>query len=304
MSKYFVAGNTGLAGSAICRKLDSLGEDYFGAASKEVDFKDYNQTLNILKEHNPETVIIAAAKVGGIKANNDYPVEFLNDNMLIGMNIINASFELKIPNLIFLGSSCIYPKYAEQPMREDSLLTGQLEDTNRAYAIAKIACVELIKAYRREYGVNWFSVMPTNLYGENDNFDLNNSHVMPAMLRKVHEAKINNSPTVDVWGSGNPKREFMNSDDLADAIIFLANEKPKHDLINIGVGYDITLKELTTKIANVIGYEGEFVWNTEVPDGPPRKLMDSNRLFDMGWEPKIDLDKGISDFYAWYINNY
>lgn len=302
MSKYFVAGNTGLAGSAICRKLQDLGEDYFGAASKEVDFKDYNQTLNILKENNPETIIIAAAKVGGIKANNDYPVEFLNDNMLIGMNIINAAFELKVPNLIFLGSSCIYPKFAEQPMREDSLLTGQLEDTNRAYAIAKIACVELIKAYRREYGVNWFSVMPTNLYGENDNFDLNTSHVMPAILRKVHEAKISGSSNVDVWGSGNPKREFMNSDDLADAIVFLAENKPEHDLINIGVGYDITLKELTKKIAGVAGYEGNFTWNTDIPDGPPRKLMDSTRLFEMGWEPKVDLDSGISSFYQWYIN--
>jgi GDP-L-fucose synthase len=302
MTKYFVAGNTGLAGSAICRKLDSINEDYFGAASKEVDFKDYNQTLNILKEHNPEIVIIAAARVGGIKANNDYPVEFFNENMLIGMNIINAAFELKIPNLIFLGSSCIYPKYAEQPMREDSLLTGQLEDTNRAYSIAKIACVELIKAYRREYGVNWFSVMPTNLYGENDNFDLNTSHVMPAILRKIHEAKVNGSSTVDVWGSGNPKREFMSSDDLADAIVFLANNKPEYDLINIGVGSDITLKELTTKIASIVGYEGDFVWNTDISDGPPRKLMNSDRLFEMGWEPKIDLDKGIKDFYKWYIN--
>ena len=301
MPKYFIAGNTGLAGSAICRKLDSIQESYFGAATKEVDFRDYAQTLNILKNNNPQTVIIAAAKVGGIKANNDYPVEFLNQNILIGMNLINAAFELKIPNLIFLGSSCIYPKYAEQPIREDSLLTGQLEDTNRAYSIAKIACVELIKAYRREHGVNWFSAMPTNLYGQNDSFDLNNSHVMPAILRKVNEAKINNAASVDVWGSVNPKREFMISDDLADAVIFLANNNPKHDLINIGVGYDITLKELTEKIAKVVGYKGIFIWNKDMPDGPPRKLMDSTRLLEMGWQPKINFDTGISDFYEWYL---
>jgi GDP-L-fucose synthase len=299
--KYFVAGGTGLVGSAICRKLELLGENYFGAASKEVDFKDYNQTLNILKEHKPETVIIAAARVGGIKDNNDYPVEFLNENMLIGMNIINASYELKVPNLIFLGSSCIYPKYAEQPMREDYLLTGQLEDTNRAYAIAKIACVELIKAYRREYGVSWFSVMPTNLYGENDNFDLNSSHVMPAMLRKIHEAKINNSDTVNVWGTGSPRREFMSSDDLADAIIFLLENKHDYDVVNIGVGYDIALKDLTKKIASIVGYTGGFTWDTSLPDGTPKKLMDSSKLFDMGWSPKIELDKGISDFYQWYV---
>lgn len=300
MAKYFIAGNTGLAGSAICRKLEELGEEYYGAASKEVNFKDYNQALNILKEHNPEIVIIAAAKVGGIKANNTYPVEFLNDNMLIGMNLINASFELKIPNVIFLGSSCIYPKFAEQPIREDSLLTGQLEDTNRAYAISKIACVELIKAYRREYGLNWFSVMPTNLYGENDNFDLENSHVMPAILRKTHEAKVNKQEFVNLWGSGNPKREFMNSDDLADAIVFLSKVKHSYDLINIGVGYDIALKELAEKIKHVVGFEGEFLWNTDIPDGPPQKLMNSDRLFEMGWRPSIGLDEGISNFYEWY----
>lgn len=300
MTKYLVAGSTGLAGSAICRKLEDIGEDYIGISSKDVDLKDYDQTLKILKKYMPENVIIAAAKVGGIKANNTYPVEFLNENILIGMNLINASFELKVSNVIFLGSSCIYPKFAEQPMREDSLLTGQLEDTNRAYAISKIACVELIKAYRRQYGLNWFSVMPTNLYGENDNFDLESSHVMPAILRKTHEAKINGDSTVNLWGSGNPKREFMNSDDLADAILFLSKNKTEHELINIGVGYDITLKELAEKIKKIVGFEGEFLWNTDVPDGPPQKLMNSQRLFDMGWTPKIGLDEGLFNFYEWY----
>ena len=301
MLNYFVAGNTGLAGSAICRKLDYINESYFGAASKEVNFKDYNQTFSILKKHNPKTVIIAAAKVGGIKANDTYPVEFFNDNMLIGMNLINASFELKIPNLIFLGSSCIYPKFAEQPMKEESLLTGQLEDTNRAYAISKIACVELIKAYRREHKVNWFSVMPTNLYGENDNFDLESSHVIPAILRKTHEAKVNNNKFVNLWGSGNPRREFMSSDDLADAIIFLSKNKTSYDLINIGVGYDITLKELAEKIKKIVRFDGEFLWNTDIPDGPPQKLMNSQRVFDIGWKPKIGLDEGLSNLYEWYI---
>jgi len=299
--KYFVAGGTGLAGSAICRKLDSLKKEYIGTSSKNVDFKNYSKTLEILKTNSPDTVIIAAARVGGIKANKDYPVEFLNDNLLIGTNIINACFELKIPNLVFLGSSCIYPKLAEQPIKEESLLEGQLEDTNRAYAIAKIACVELIKAYRREYGVNWFSVMPTNLYGINDNFDLNSSHVMPAMLRKIHEAKMDNANTVNVWGTGSPRREFMSSDDLADAIMFLLDNGHDYDMVNIGVGYDISLKDLTQKIASIVGYHGTFNWDTSMPDGTPKKLMDSSRLFDMGWSPKIDLDKGISDFYRWYI---
>jgi GDP-L-fucose synthase len=302
-TRYFIAGSTGLAGSAICRKLDILEESYFGASTKDVDFKDYRQTLDILKMHNPETVIIAAARVGGIKANNDSPVEFLNDNLLIGMNIINASFELHIPKLIFLGSSCIYPKYATQPMQESALLTGQLEDTNRAYAIAKIACIELINAYRREHGVNWFSVMPTNLYGENDNFDLDTSHVFAAILKKVHESKVNSLDKVNVWGSGNPRREFMNSEDLADAIMFLSDNNPGCDLINIGVGHDFTLKELSQKISDVIGYDGQFIWNTDMPEGPPRKLMDSSKLFDMGWSPSITLEEGIKKVYDWYVDS-
>jgi GDP-L-fucose synthase len=302
-TKYFIAGSTGLAGSAICRKLDILQENYFGASTKDVDFKDYSQTLNILKKYNPETVVIAAARVGGIKANNDYPVEFLNDNILIGTNIINASFELKIPNLIFLGSSCVYPKHADQPMKESALLTGQIEDTNRAYAIAKIACIELVNAYRREYGVNWFSVMPTNLYGENDNFDLDTSHVFAAILKKVHEAKVNNLDKVNLWGSGNPKREFINSEDLASAIIYLSNNSPGYDLINIGVGYDFTIKELSQKISDIVGYDGDFIWNTEMPEGPPRKLMDSSRLFNMGWSPSVTLEEGIKKVYAWYVDS-
>jgi GDP-L-fucose synthase len=300
MTKYLVAGSTGLAGSAICRKLDSMNEEYIGISSKDVDLKDYGRTLEILKKYMPENVIIAAAKVGGIKANNTYPVEFLNENILIGINLINASFELKIPNVVFLGSSCVYPKFADQPMKENSLMTGPLEETNSAYAIAKIACIELIKSYRKEYGLNWFSVMPTNLYGENDNFDLESSHVMPAILRKVHEAKLNGDKKVSMWGSGKPRREFMNSNDLADAIIFLINNKNQHDIINIGVGYDITIKDLSEKIADTIGYTGDFVWDLNSLDGPPQKLLDSSNIFKMGWEPKIKIEDGINDYYDWY----
>jgi GDP-L-fucose synthase len=301
MTKYLIAGGSGLAGSAICRKLEDVGEDYIGISSKDVDLRDYNKTLETLKHHRPENVIIAAAKVGGIKANNTYPVEFLNENILIGMNLINASFELKIPNVVFLGSSCVYPKFAEQPMKEESLMTGPLEETNSAYAIAKIACIELIRSYRKQYGLNWFSVMPTNLYGENDNFDLESSHVMPAILRKVNEAKLNGDREVSMWGSGKPRREFMNSDDLADAIIFLINNDNQHDIVNIGVGYDITIKELAEKIGTVVGYRGSFVWDINSLDGPPQKLLDSSNIFKMGWKPQIDINDGIHSYYNWYV---
>jgi GDP-L-fucose synthase len=301
MIKYLIAGSTGLAGSAICRKLEDTNESYAGISSKDLDLKDYDQTLEVLKRYMPQNVVIAAAKVGGIKANNTYPVEFLNENILIGMNLINASFELKIPNVVFLGSSCVYPKFAEQPMKEQSLMTGPLEETNSAYAIAKIACIELIKSYRKQHGLNWFSVMPTNLYGENDNFDLENSHVMPAILRKIHEAKLNKDKNVPMWGSGNPKREFMNSNDLADAIIFLINNNNQNDIVNIGVGYDITIRELAEKIAHVVGYEGEFSWDLNSLDGPPQKLLDSSTIFQMGWKPKIDINNGIRDYYDWYV---
>jgi GDP-L-fucose synthase len=301
MIKYLIAGSTGLAGSALCRKLEDIGEDYVGISSKDLDLKDYNQTLEILKRYMPQNVVIAAAKVGGIKANNTYPVEFLNENILIGMNLINASFELKIPNVVFLGSSCVYPKFAQQPMKEQSLMTGPLEETNSAYAIAKIACIELIKSYRKQYGLNWFSVMPTNLYGENDNFDLENSHVMPAILRKVHEAKLNKDKKVLMWGSGNPRREFMNSNDLADAIVFLIDNNNQNDVVNVGVGYDITIKELAEKIAKEVEYEGEFAWDLNSLDGHPQKLLDSSNIFNMGWKPKIDINNGIRDYYDWYI---
>lgn len=301
MIKYLIAGSTGLAGSALCRKLEDTNESYVGISSKDVDLKDYDQTLEVLKRYMPQNVVIAAAKVGGIKANNTYPVEFLNENILIGMNLINASFELKIPNVVFLGSSCVYPKFAEQPMKEQSLMTGPLEETNSAYAIAKIACIELIKSYRKQHGLNWFSVMPTNLYGENDNFDLENSHVMPAILRKVHEAKLNKDKNVPMWGSGNPKREFMNSNDLADAIIFLINNNNQNGIVNIGVGYDITIKELAEKIAHVVGYEGEFSWDLNSLDGPPQKLLNNSTIFKMGWKPKIDINSGIRDYYDWYV---
>ena len=300
--KYFIAGSTGLAGSAICRKLDDLQESYFGASTKDVDFKKYKETFNIIKKYNPDTIIIAAAKVGGIKANNDYPVEFFNENILIGTNIINAAFELKIPNLIFLGSSCIYPKFAQQPISENLLLSGKLEDTNKAYAIAKIACIELIRFYRKQHNVNWFSVNPPNLYGKNDNFNLETSHALPAILRKIHEAKINNLPSVTLWGNGSAKREFLSSDDLADALIFLCNKDNIYDLINVGVGYDITIKELSELIKKIVGYNGDILWNNDGLDGTPKKLVDNKKIIDMGWKPTISLDDGISNLYEWYIN--
>jgi GDP-L-fucose synthase len=301
--KYLIAGHTGLVGSALCKRMDELSLEYVGASSKRVDFRDLAKTNALLKDEKPDCLIIAAAHVGGIKANNDFPVEFLVDNLQIGINLITAANSSDIKKVIYLASSCIYPKYANQPIVESDLLTGALEPTNQAYAIAKIACVELIDSYRREYGKSWFSVMPTNLYGENDNFDLESSHVLPALLSKIHSAKVNNLNKVSIWGTGLPKREFMHANDLADAIIFLSKIDPIHSLINVGTGSDLTILELAELISKVVGFDGKFIFDSSFPDGTPRKLMDNTRITSLGWKPKIDLEDGIRDLYEWYLLN-
>jgi GDP-L-fucose synthase len=301
--KYLIAGHTGLVGSALCKRMDELSLEYVGASSKRVDFRDLAKTNALLKDEKPDCLIIAAAHVGGIKANNDFPVEFLVNNLQIGINLITAANSSDIKKVIYLASSCIYPKYANQPIVESDLLTGALEPTNQAYAIAKIACVELIDSYRREYGKSWFSVMPTNLYGKNDNFDLESSHVLPALLSKIHSAKINNLNEVSIWGTGLPKREFMHASDLADAIIFLSKIDPIYSLINVGTGSDLTILELAELISKVVGFDGKFVFDSSFPDGTPRKLMDNTRITSLGWKPAIDLEDGIRDLYEWYLSN-
>jgi GDP-L-fucose synthase len=301
--KYLIAGHTGLVGSALCKRMDELSLEYVGASSKRVDFRDLAKTNALLKDEKPDCLIIAAAHVGGIKANNDFPVEFLVNNLQIGINLITAANSSDIKKVIYLASSCIYPKYANQPIVESDLLTGALEPTNQAYAIAKIACVELIDSYRREYGKSWFSVMPTNLYGKNDNFDLESSHVLPALLSKIHSAKINNLNEVSIWGTGLPKREFMHASDLADAIIFLSKIDPIYSLINVGTGSDLTILELAELISKVVGFDGKFVFDSSFPDGTPRKLMDNTRITSLGWKPVIDLEDGIRDLYEWYLLN-
>lgn len=271
--------------------------------SKELDLTKCDQVYSFFREERPEYVFLAAAKVGGIVANNDYPADFIRDNLLIQTNVIDAAYRSDAKKLLFLGSTCIYPKLAPQPMREDSLLTGELEPTNEPYAIAKIAGIKMCQSYNRQYGTNFISIMPTNLYGPHDNFDLNSSHVLPALIRKFHEAKLNDTPTVEVWGTGTPKREFLYSDDLADAAIYLMNTYSGNDLVNIGMGKDISIKELAEKVGKTIGYEGEIVFNTSKPDGAPRKLVDVSRLTSLGWEAKIPLDEGLEMAYSWFLEH-
>lgn len=271
--------------------------------SKELDLTKCDQVYSFFREERPEYVFLAAAKVGGIVANNDYPADFIRDNLLIQTNVIDAAYRSDAKKLLFLGSTCIYPKLAPQPMREDSLLTGELEPTNEPYAIAKIAGIKMCQSYNRQYGTNFISIMPTNLYGPHDNFDLNSSHVLPALIRKFHEAKLNGTPTVEVWGTGTPKREFLYSDDLADAAIYLMNTYSGNDLVNIGMGKDISIKELAEKVGKTIGYEGEIVFNTSKPDGAPRKLVDVSRLTSLGWEAKIPLDEGLEMAYSWFLEH-
>ena len=298
-SKIYVAGHRGLVGSAILRALEKQGfTNLITRTSSEVDLRDYNQTADFFAKEKPEYVFLAAAKVGGIQANNTYRAEFLYDNMMIQNNVIHQAYVNNVKKLLFLGSSCIYPKMAPQPLKEDSLLTGTLEPTNEPYAIAKIAGIKMCDAYRSQYNANFISAMPTNMYGPNDNYDLNNSHVLPALLRKFHEAKEQNHPEVVVWGTGTPLREFLHSDDLADACLFLMQNYDDFGHVNVGIGEDISIKDLALLIKKIVGYEGNLVWDTSKPDGTPRKLMDVSKINDMGWNAKIGLEEGIRDVYV------
>ena len=288
-----------MVGSAIVRRLKSMGYDgIITRTSKELDLRSQSAVDDFFHSEKPEYVFLAAAKVGGIHANNVYRAEFLYDNLMIESNIIHCAYLHGVEKLLFLGSSCIYPKLAPQPLKEESLLTGLLEPTNEPYAIAKIAGIKLCEAYRSQYGCNFISAMPTNLYGPNDNYDLNNSHVLPALIRKFHSAKIGNESKVEIWGSGTPKREFLHVDDLAEACLFLMGNYNGELFVNVGTGLDLSIRELAEVIAEVIGFNGELVFNTDKPDGTPRKLMDVSRIHAMGWKHKIDLKDGIAAVYS------
>ncbi|WP_258102663.1 GDP-L-fucose synthase [Marinoscillum sp. MHG1-6] len=297
-SKIYIAGHRGMVGSAIMRKLIDLGyNNLVVRTSKELDLKDQKAVASFFEAERPEYVYLAAAKVGGINANNIYRGEFLYDNLMIEANVIHHAYTNGVKKLCFLGSSCIYPKFAEQPIKEESLLTDSLEPTNEPYAVAKIAGIKLCETYRDQYGVDFISAMPTNLYGPNDNYDLNNSHVLPALIRKFHKAKEEGQPVVEVWGTGKPLREFMHVDDLADACIFLMDNFSAREHINVGSGQEVSIGELAQMVSEVVGYEGEIEFNTSKPDGTPRKLMDSSKLNKLGWTPKIDLRTGIQQVY-------
>ena len=298
-----VAGGTGLAGSAIVRELERVNKKVIGISSKDVNLLDRAKTFSFIKDLKPNLIIDAAAKVGGVGSNNAYPVEFLSQNLQIQSNLMDAAHEAKVEKFVFLGSSCIYPRNCAQPIKEDYLLTGELEQTNSAYAVAKIAGIELIKSYRKEYGHAWISVMPTNLYGPNDNFDLENSHVLPALIRKFVEAKRNNSPEVVLWGSGTPLREFLHVDDLAKAILVCLEKYDDSQQINIGSGDEISIKDLGQKIANLTGFTGKVVWDANRPDGTPRKVLDSTKINKLGWKRAITLDQGIASTVKWYQEN-
>lgn len=301
-AKIYIAGHRGMVGSAILRKLESEGfHNIITRTSSELDLRNQADVRAFFETERPDYVFLAAAKVGGIMANNIYRAEFLNDNLLIQNNVIDSAYHTDAKKLMFLGSSCIYPKLAPQPLREDSLLTGLLEPTNEPYAIAKIAGIKMCEAYRSQYGCNFISVMPTNLYGPNDNYDLNNSHVLPAMIRKFHEAKEEGKPFVELWGTGSPLREFLHADDLAAACYFLMQNYNEAGFLNIGVGSDVTIKHLAEMIRNVVGFEGEIKWNTDKPDGTPRKLMDVSKLHALGWKHTIDLEEGISRTYQDFL---
>lgn len=296
--KIYVAGHRGMVGSAIVRRLQKNGfNNIVTRTSKELDLRDPAATSAFFESEKPDYVFLAAAKVGGIVANNTYRADFIFENLMIQNNVIHYSYKNNVEKLMFLGSSCIYPKMAPQPLKEEYLLTGLLEPTNEPYAIAKIAGIKMCDAYRAQYGCNFISVMPTNLYGPNDNYDLKNSHVLPALLRKFHEAKVQQSPEVVIWGTGSPLREFLHADDMADACFYLMQHYNEDGLVNIGIGHDISIKDLALMIRGIVGYEGNLIFDTTKPDGTPRKLMDVSKLNGLGWKAKIELETGIRSVY-------
>ncbi|MGU8657513.1 GDP-L-fucose synthase [Clostridium perfringens] len=301
-SKIYVAGHRGLVGSAIVRNLEEKGfNNIICRTHKELDLTNQNEVRKFFEEERPEYVFLAAAKVGGIHANNTYPADFIYENLMIQNNVIKAAHDFEVKKLLFLGSTCIYPKMAPQPIKEDYLLTGSLEETNEAYAVAKIAGLEMCKFFKRQYGDNFISCMPTNLYGPNDNFDLKNSHVLPALIRKFHEAKVNNSEVVEVWGTGKPLREFLYVDDMADACVFLMENYDGEQHVNIGTGVEVSIRELAETVKEVVGFEGELVFNTDMPDGTPRKLTTVDKLNELGWKYNIELREGIKLAYNWFL---
>lgn len=302
--RVFVAGHRGMVGSALVRRLKSAPvAEILTASRTELDLIDQSSTRAWMDEHRPNVVIIAAARVGGIAANNDRPVDFLYDNLMIEANLIHAAASVGVEKLMFLGSSCIYPKFAEQPIAEDALLTGPLEPTNEWYAIAKIAGIKLCEAYRRQHGLDFISAMPTNLYGPHDNFDLETSHVLPALMRKAHEAKLDGAETMEIWGTGTPRREFLHVDDLADALVHVLVHYSEDQHINVGSGEDVTIKELAEIVMEVVGLQGDLRHDLSRPDGTPRKLMAADRLRTLGWQPRIGLREGIASTYHWFLHN-
>lgn len=302
-TKIVVAGSTGLVGKAVVKKLAHLGFNHIGITRADADLLDYDSTQKLIHALKPTCIIDAAAVVGGIKYNSEFPVKFLIENLEIQNNLMRAAHEANVEKFIFLGSSCVYPRNSPQPIKEEYLLTGELEPTNSAYAVAKIAGIELIKSYRKQHARKWFSLMPTNIYGPGDNFDPNNSHVIPALIRKFLSAKNNNVSNVEVWGTGKAQREFLFADDLADAILFCMNKYDSSMHLNIGFGSEISINELAKLISEIVGYSGEVSFNSSVPDGTPRKLLDSSRIFSMGWKPSTSLREGIKSTVDWYIEN-
>ena len=303
-SKIYIAGHNGMVGSAICRKLNSLGyHNLILKSSKDLDLRNQKQTQDFFKKEQPEFVFLAAAKVGGILANSTFKADFIYDNLMIQNNVIKSAHNYGVEKLLFLGSSCIYPKDSLQPIKEQYLLSGYLEATNEPYAIAKIAGLKMCEYFREQHGCNFISAMPTNLYGPNDNFDPKTSHVFAALIKKFHDAKINNQPKVELWGSGSPKREFLHVEDLANALIFLMENYDSKETINVGTGEDISIKELSSSMQNIIGFNGDIEWNTDMPDGTARKLLDVSKINNLGWKADIKLNTGIVLTYDWYTEN-
>ena len=301
-SRIYVAGHRGLVGSAILRKLEEQGyTNLVYKTSKELDLRDPRQVGEFFKAERIEYVFLAAAKVGGIVANNQYPADFIRDSLMIQTNVIDSAYRSGVEKLLFLGSTCIYPKLAPQPLKEEYLLTGELGPTNEPYALAKIAGIKMCESYNRQYGTKYISAMPTNLYGENDNFDLHTSHVLPALIRKFHEAKENDAEFVEVWGTGTPLREFLYSDDLADACVYLMNNYEGNEIVNIGVGEDLSIKELAEKVKATVGFTGELRFDTSKPDGTPRKLVDVTKINALGWKATTSLDEGLKKAYDWFL---